>query len=330
MASIREVPFRNSDLHQFHVIGKVKLEPSNVEVFQKSYESDSVESEDGLSDEEEKLDGWLHWLVFEKQLQTLTDLVKEKKLKKRDLEKKDLRFNTPLHLACKLSIKDDQYLEVVRLLLEAGAKFKTKDKKGWNVIDEAVSSSNIWLMGVLFDHATERKRVQWEEKRLQIVRKLTKIPDFYLEMSWEFDSSLVPFVGKMCPKDTYRIWKVGSSVWLDFSLAGYGKLKSKRRDLSLIFRNGQLATDENKDSFLLLLNRSRGILVDPLEPLDDEERIAVITDILNADAVKNDVWIENPEWRAAKGVFGGEKRARISGTRCQEFKIKVKSLSEKQ
>lgn len=81
-------------------------------------------------------------------------MVTEGKMKKRYLELKDLRGNTPLHLAAKLSIRDDQYLEVVRVLLAGGAKLKSKDSHGWTVIDDAVTTANIRLMGVLFDHAT--------------------------------------------------------------------------------------------------------------------------------------------------------------------------------
>jgi len=37
------------------------------------------------------------------------------------------------------------------------------------------------------------------------------------------------------------------------------------------------------------MNRTREIVVDPLEALDDEEKIAVLSDILSAESFKNDV-----------------------------------------
>ena len=120
----------------------------------------------------------------------------------------------------------------------------------------------------MFDYCQQKKLEFWNKKKLEIVKKLKGIPDCYLELSWDFDHSFVPFMGKLCPKDTYKIWKIGSSVRLDFTLVGYGKLKSKRRDMSLIFRDGRKCSDEHKGSYLLLLNKSKNIVVDPLEELD--------------------------------------------------------------
>ena len=37
-------------------------------------------------------------------------------------------------------------------------------------------------------------------------------------------------------------------------------------------------------------------MVDPLEELDDEEKIAVLSDILSSEAFKNDVKVEDPKW----------------------------------
>lgn len=59
--------------------------------------------------------------------------------------------------------------------------------------------------------------------------------------------------------------------------------------MSLIFRDGSKSNDQCEGSYLLLLNRSREIVVDPLEPLDEEERVAVLSDILSSDPFKNDV-----------------------------------------
>lgn len=64
---------------------------------------------------------------------------------------------------------------------------------------------------------------------------LADVPDFYMEMKWEFESNIIPFVSKFAPSDTFKIWKYGRSVRCDTTYAGLQKYRAKRRDQSLIF-----------------------------------------------------------------------------------------------
>ena len=59
--------------------------------------------------------------------------------------------------------------------------------------------------------------------------------------------------------------------------------------MSILFRDPEKATPETKypDIDLIMVNKDRKILTNPLEDLDPEEKLAVLTDIMNADPVQN-------------------------------------------
>lgn len=114
------------------------------------------------------------------------------------------------------------------------------------------------------------------------------IPDCYLEIKYDFDSSVIPLVSSFAPSDTLKIWKKGNSVRLDSTLAGYKKLRSKRRELSLLYNptNGPESDHYQhvlEDPFkVFTVNRSKGIFYRPLEDTDLEEKKAILYDIFNS------------------------------------------------
>ena len=55
--------------------------------------------------------------------------------------------------------------------------------------------------------------------------------------------------------------------------------------MRILFRDGKQAKDEHKHIDTLLVNQDRQILVNPLEDLDQDEKLAVLTDIMNADPI---------------------------------------------
>lgn len=60
-------------------------------------------------------------------------------------------------------------------------------------------------MVTLFDVKKElkRRKLLFEEQKL--LSMLDKLPNFYLEMKWDFESSVIPFLSRLAPSgENYR------------------------------------------------------------------------------------------------------------------------------
>lgn len=151
------------------------------------------------------------------------------------LDQRDLRGFTPLILTVKLAYTDqDLYFQILLALLEAGANPRAKDNDGWTALEEAVSHSNVKFCSLLFDYVSAYKLRSISENQQVIASSLAHLPDYEVQIKWEFDSSIIPLVSKLGPSDTFRIWKVGNRVRLDSTIAGYKNLTTKRRPMCVV------------------------------------------------------------------------------------------------
>lgn len=55
------------------------------------------------------------------------------------------------------------------------------------------------LLGLVFDYLLQRKRRLFNKQEKELKKVLEKTPDFYLEMKWDFESSVIPFLSKIAP-----------------------------------------------------------------------------------------------------------------------------------
>jgi hypothetical protein len=63
---------------------------------------------------------------------------------------------------------------------------------------------------------------------------LNNMPDFYVELHCEFGSSYIPFVDKIAPQDTIKIWKYGRCVRLDTNFNGFDTDKNTKAHRSIL------------------------------------------------------------------------------------------------
>ncbi|XP_061461018.1 ankyrin repeat domain-containing protein 13B isoform X2 [Rhineura floridana] len=187
----------------------------------------------------------LHALVWHNQPR---ELEKELSSKQVDIEQLDPRGRTPLHLATTLG-----HLECARVLLRHGADTAKENRSGWTVLQEAVSTHDLELVQLVLRYRDYQRAI----KRLAgipiLLERLCKAQDFYVEMKWEF-TSWVPLVSKICPSDTYKVWKCGQNLRVDTTLLGFDHMTWQRGSRSFIFKG------QDSSAVVMEINHDRRVV----------------------------------------------------------------------
>ncbi|XP_074643517.1 ankyrin repeat domain-containing protein 13D-like [Tubulanus polymorphus] len=169
----------------------------------------------------------IHLLVWHNHHEELDQLLSKKQY---DIEQLDPRGRTALHLAVTLG-----HLESTKVLLKHGADANKENRNNWTVLQEAVSSGDPDIVSIVLQH---RDLTRYSRRTLGIpdlLQKLKEAPDFYVEMKWEF-TSWVPLVSRMCPSDTYKVYKSGANVRIDTTLLGFDNMNWQRGSRSIVFK----------------------------------------------------------------------------------------------
>ena len=214
---------------------------------------------------------------------------------------------TPLMLAVILGNKD-----AALVLTNHGANPKHRSYPyARNPLEEAISRKNRAMMKILLSASACIKQTQWEMNKVDLIEFLSKVPDFSFEMNWECDSKILPFVKKVTPSDTYKVFKRGSSLRIDLSLLGWSKLKSIRGNASIIF-NGA-GQEEGK---LLMVDHNKKICVDMLAEMSSLALENKVDELLKHDQMKSEVKAENVVFKPATSWRGDIVKSQVNGYNC--------------
>lgn len=170
---------------------------------------------------------------------------------------------------------------------------------GWSVLDEAIATGDPNLVFLVM-RRMERDRAFGLDRDLKGLKNAfdEEIPDLYLEIQIDF-KSWIPFLARLCPRDTIRIWKSGGNLRMDYNVHGYEKGSWLKSKISLITKLKQEKGDSESQSFqptVYVLNHDtkRKQRVHPPRWIDDEQNLR---DEMRMNDAKR--WVEMPDthWR---------------------------------
>lgn len=280
----------------------------------------------------------LHWYVWNNQYKDLESVLSKKI---HDTEKRDNRGRTPLMLAVTLG-----HLESVRILLNGEANVNCETPDGWTVVQEAVATGDPELLQMVL----ERRDFQRYSNRMagipELLQKLKQAPDFYVEMKWEF-TSWVPLVSRMCPSDTYKVYKQGSNVRIDTTLLGFDHTNWQRGNRSYIFQgqnDGATMMEVDHDARQVYSEQMKvptdtlGVLIPSEETLSQRLTTPIVTTFVDTDKIsfernKAGIW----GWRSDKAeivnghdckVFGASNVELVTKTRMEHLTENDKMLAK--
>jgi hypothetical protein len=137
---------------------------------------------------------------------------------------------TPLHVAVRLGDGD-----AVEMLMSAGADWSLQNEQGWSALQEAVCAREEEIAVIITRHYQPMAWAKWCRRLPRLAATMQRMRDFYMEITFHFESSVIPFIGRIAPSDTYRIWKRGSNLRADMTLAGFDGFRIHRSDQSFLF-----------------------------------------------------------------------------------------------
>ncbi|XP_072098953.1 ankyrin repeat domain-containing protein 13B isoform X2 [Mobula birostris] len=284
----------------------------------------------------------LHYLVWYNKYK---ELEKELSTKQVDTEQLDPRGRTPLHLAVTLG-----FLECTRVLLKHGADVSKENHNGWTGLQEAVSTGDLELVQLVLHYRDYQRSI----KRLSgipcLLDKLRQAQDFYVEMKWEF-TSWVPLVSKICPSDTYRVWKSGQNLRVDTTLLGFDHMTWQRGNRSFVFRGQDncavvMEIDHDRQMVysetLSLANFDRDMLLAAVQPSEEQVASRLTTPIVTTQLDTKNISFERNKsgilgWRSEKTeiinryeskVYGASNVELVTRTRTEHLSDQNKSKSK--
>ncbi|KFP70365.1 PREDICTED: ankyrin repeat domain-containing protein 13A [Acanthisitta chloris] len=279
----------------------------------------------------------LHVLVWNNDYRRL-----EQELQGKDVEQRDPRGRTLLHLAVSLG-----YVESARVLLQHQADVSKENAQGWTVLPEAVSTGDPELVQMILQHRDYQQASRTLGGVPELLQKINQTPDFYVEMKWEF-TSWVPLVSRVCPSDVCRIWKSGAKLRVDLTLLGFDNRSWERGRRTLIFKGedtggwAELIEINHDDRFVTterfeISQHMKQLTLGSMTPKRKDVERRLTTPIISTRLDTRNIAFERTTsgfwvWRTekAEGVNGYEAKVYVANNVNVVTRIRTEHLTEEE
>jgi len=233
-----------------------------------------------------------------------------------DLDERDAAGVPALHYAIHLG-----YPDILNYLISKGADASRKSAAGWSPLQEAIAvRSKVIVKEILIAFRT-KINTEYQTRIPVLLDLLKKMPDFYMELKWEFHS-WVPLLSRLCPSDNYKIYKLGANFRVDTTLVGFDNMKWTRGSLSFVFKGEEeggviyVLDHENKTMEKVVI----GAAISAAEISDQE-----VNSILSSTTlVKTSPIMDKVTFTPSKTWLGHEKTEKIGD---DEWNAKIYEVS---
>ncbi|XP_076887013.1 uncharacterized protein LOC143537023 [Bidens hawaiensis] len=175
---------------------------------------------------------------------------------RRDVPNRD----TPLHLAVKNSD-----VTATEILMRAGADWSLQNEHGWSALQEAICNHEEEIAKIIIKHYQPAAWAKWCRRLPRLLATMRRMRDFYMEITFQFESSVIPFISRIAPSDTYKIWKRGANLRADTTLSGFDGFRIQRADQSFLFLGDGSEDGKVKPGSLIMISHKNKEVMNALD-----------------------------------------------------------------